>query len=141
ESGADAGALSLIREDPPDFIVVGSLGYPEGILAPGARYPITLGILGKVYRTGQLSLISATEMSGDTDYIETLPGASGQLAVPLVTGVSVSAVLLLETARPDGFNMMTASFIQSLAEHANTAITNAQLFQRLEEANQARSKF
>src|SRR5215468_9550697 len=88
ESGADAGALSLIREDPPDFIVVGSLGYPEGILAPGARYPITLGILGKVYRTGQLSLISATEMSGDTDYIETLPGASGQLAVPLVTGVS-----------------------------------------------------
>src|SRR5260221_10369575 len=37
--------------------------------------------------------------------------------------------------------MVRASFIQGLAEHANTAITNSQLFARLEEANQARSKF
>src|SRR5260221_4764627 len=37
--------------------------------------------------------------------------------------------------------MVRASFIKALAEHATTAITNAQLFARLEEANQARSKF
>src|SRR5260221_680677 len=80
-------------------------------------------------------------MGGDRDYIETMPGAKGQLAVPLFTGTTVSAVLLLESLNEDSFTMVTASFIQGLAEHANTAITNSQLFARLEEANQARSKF
>src|SRR5258708_8114629 len=80
-------------------------------------------------------------MAGDGDYIETMPGAKGQLAVPVFTGTTVSAVLLLESLNEDSFTMVTASFIQGLAEHANTAITNSQLFARLEEANQARSKF
>ncbi|HLY28965.1 MAG TPA: GAF domain-containing protein [Aggregatilineales bacterium] len=141
ESQADAGALALIHVDPPGFEIAGSIGYPEEVLKISAFYPITLGILGKVYRTTQAALISTQEMIADRDYIELLPGAKAQLAVPLITGNIVSAVLLVETVRPDTFNMMTASFIQGLAEHANTAITNSQLFARLEEANQARSKF
>jgi len=48
---------------------------------------------------------------------------------------------LLETRQHGVFNMMNMSFISALAEHANTAITNSQLFLRLEEANEARSQF
>jgi signal transduction histidine kinase len=141
ESAADAGALALVHLDPPEFEMVGSIGYPENLVTSGQFQPLTYGIMGKVYRTAQPVLITAMEMTSDRDYLEMLPGAKGQLAVPLVTGSTVSAILLLETAQPDAFTMVTASFIQGLAEHANTAITNSQLFARLEEANQARSKF
>src|SRR5258708_11045932 len=141
ESTADAGALAIVHADPLNFEIVGSIGYEENILKQGETYPITLGILGKVYRTGQASLIPGSEMAGDRDYIKTMPGAKGQLAVPLFTGTTVSAVLLLESLNEDSFTMVTASFIQGLAEHANTAITNSQLFARLEEANQARIVF
>jgi signal transduction histidine kinase len=141
ESGADAGALALVHLDPLGFEIVGSTGYPEEILQVGEYYPITLGIMGKVYRTTQPALITAVEMSSDRDYVQTLPGSKGQLAVPLVTRNIVTAVLLLETSHPDLFTMVTASFIQGLAEHANTAITNSQLFARLEEANSARTQF
>jgi signal transduction histidine kinase len=110
-------------------------------VAPGEFYPITAGIMGRVYRTGQAALVTAMEMTSDQEGIQTLPGAQCQLAVPLVTGDTVSAVLLLESLDVEAFNMMTSSFIKGLAEHANTAITNAQLFARLQEANQARSKF
>jgi signal transduction histidine kinase len=141
ESGADSGALALVRGDPPTFEVAGSIGYPESILKIGENYPVNLGIMGKVYRTGQAALITALEITSDPDYMQMLPGGKGQLAVPLVTGADVTAVLLLEAEKPETFNVVTASFIQGLAEHANTAITNSQLFMRLEEANEARSQF
>ncbi|HVO43748.1 MAG TPA: GAF domain-containing sensor histidine kinase, partial [Aggregatilineales bacterium] len=142
ESGAEAGLLALVEEEnPPEFTIAGSQGYPEGVLTPGTRASMDSGILGKVYQTGQLSLLTGHEMTLAQDYVETLPGAQAQLAVPLVTGRSVTAVLLLETTRPESFTMMTASFVQSLSEHANTAITNAQLFKRLERANEARTNF
>jgi signal transduction histidine kinase len=141
ESGADSGALALVHVDPLTFEIAGSIGYPDGVLTPSGFYPITLGIMGKVYRTGQSALVTALEMASDRDYLQTLPGAQGQLAVPLITGTTVGAVLLLESMDSDTFTMMTASFIQGLAEHANTAISNARLFARLQEANQARSKF
>jgi signal transduction histidine kinase len=141
EAGADAGALVVVHEDPLELEIAGSIGYPEETLGVGQFYPITLGVMGKVYRTGQSSLMSAAEIEGDHEYVQMFPNAKNQLAVPLFTGNKVSGILLLESGRDEAFNMMTASFIQGLAEHANTAITNAQLFTRLEAANNARSQF
>jgi signal transduction histidine kinase len=140
ESGADAGSLALVRTEPIGFEVVGSLGYPNKTFTPGEVYPIDMGVMGRVYRTGQSSLV--TELEADPDYVETLPNAVGQLAVPMITaGKGVTAVLLLETRQYGMFNMMNMNFITALAEHANTAITNAQLFQQLQQANSARTTF
>lgn len=140
ESNADAGALALVRTDPQGFEVVGSIGYPTGTFTKGEIYPIDMGVIGRVYRTGSASLV--TELDQDQDYIETLSGAVGQLAVPMITaGRGVTAVLLLETRSAGVFNMMNLSFITALAEHANTAITNSQLFTQLQQANAARTTF
>src|SRR5258708_28077754 len=95
ESTADAGALAIVHADPLNFEIVGSIGYEENILKQGESYPITLGILGKVYRTGQASLITASEMAGDRDYIETMPGAQSHLSVPLFNRTTSTPVLLL----------------------------------------------
>ncbi len=140
ESGADAGVLALIPDGVPAFEIAGSIGYPAGVYARGERYSLEYGVLGRVYRAASPTLI--TELDHDPNAFETLPGAVGQLAVPMITaGKGVTAVLLLETRSPGIFNMMNLSFISALAEHANTAITNSQLFSQLQQANAARTQF
>src|SRR5262249_45750116 len=106
ESGADAGALALVHVDPPGLEVAGSVGYPEGIFNIGETYPINLGIMGKVYRTGQAALITAMEINSDPDYMQMLPDGKGQLAVPLVTGTDVTAILILEAQKAETFNVV-----------------------------------
>ena len=141
ESHADAGALAIVRHEPRHgFEVAGSLNYAPGTFTPGEIYPIDMGVLGRVYRTGQSSLV--TNLEDDSDYIETMAGAVAQIAVPMATvGKGVTAVLLLESRQPGTFTLVSMSFITALAEHANTAITNAQLFEELQQANAARSDF
>lgn len=140
ESGADAGALAVVRHEPLGFEIVGSMHYPTGMFAAHEIYPIDIGVIGRVFRTGQPSIV--TNLADDADYIETLPGAVGQIAVPMIAGGrDVTAVLLLETLTPGAFNMMTMSFITALAEHASTAITNSRLFEQLQRANEARTQF
>lgn len=139
ESDADGGALLLVSEDHSNFVVVGSAGYPESVLKIGDIFDIQHGILGVTYREGRLVLAHAAEDKHLT-YPAILPGALNQLCVPLIAGETITGVLLLESTISHVFNEMTAEHIQALAEHANTAITNAQLFAQLEDANAMRTK-
>ena len=84
ESNADAGALAVVRHEPLGFEIVGSIGYPAGMFTPHEIYPIDLAVIGRVFRTGQPSIV--TNLDDDADYIETLPGAVGQIAVPMIAG-------------------------------------------------------
>jgi signal transduction histidine kinase len=138
ESNADAGALLLAYPETDRFMVAGSLNYPEGVMRPETSLSLADGTLGRVYQTGQPWLLAGPTME---PALALLPGARSQLAVPLVTGQDVTAVLILETLDDEGFDPRLVAQIQALAEHANTAITNAQLYTQLEEANQARTKF
>lgn len=142
ESDADAGALALVTNDPPSFHVMGCAGYPESILQTGDHFALNYGILGRVYESS-LPLLTYRKSGSDPEFdaLTILPGAVNQLCVPLITGERVTGLLLLESTVPEMFSSMTAEHIQALAEHANTAITNAQLFSRLGEANEARIKF
>ncbi|MBX3066750.1 MAG: GAF domain-containing protein, partial [Anaerolineae bacterium] len=138
EGLADAGALALAYPETSRFLIAGSLNYPEGVMQPGSGLDLNYGTPGRVYQTGHPWLLQGESMTEDAAL---LPGGQSQLAVPLITGLQVGAVLILESKQPDAFNITTLSQIQALAEHANTAITNAQLYTQLEDANQARAKF
>jgi signal transduction histidine kinase len=142
ESDADAGALFLVMEDPPGFKVVGSAGYPESVLSTGDVFTLDKGVLAKTLLTAVAELTyRKTGNDLEFDGLAVLPGSVNQLCVPLITGEQVTGALLLESTVAEMFSSMTAEHIQALAEHANTAISNAQLFARLGEANQARIKF
>lgn len=142
ESDADAGALFLVVDDPPGFKVVGSAGYPESVLSTGDVFPPDKGVLARTLQTAVAELTYRKSGSDpEFDVMALLPGSQNQLCVPLITGEQVTGALLLESTVPEMFTSMTAEHIQALAEHANTAISNAQLFARLGEANQARIKF
>lgn len=142
ESDADAGALFLVTDDPPGFRVVGSAGYPESVLSTGDLFTLDEGVLAKTLQTAVAEL-AYRKTGNDTEFdgLAVLPGSQNQLCVPLITGERVTGALLLESTVAEMFSSMTAEHIQALAEHANTAISNAQLFARLGEANSARIKF
>lgn len=139
ESEADAGLLAMITPDRSAFEIVGSAGYPERVVRTHDVVPIDEGILGYVYRAERLIVTPSKEI--DPHELALLPGSEAQIAVPMFTGDSVTGVLLLETTQPEFFSHVTAEHIQSIAEHANTAISNAQLFAQLQRANSQRSQF
>lgn len=66
------------------------------------------------------------------------PDNGARLAVPLETS-KVLGILMVEAA--DSFSEEAAKFLERLASRAATAIENAQLFQAVQDANQAKSKF
>ncbi|PJF35486.1 MAG: hypothetical protein CUN49_10315 [Candidatus Thermofonsia Clade 1 bacterium] len=139
ESGADAALLALVSQDRLRFEVVGCAGYPERIIKAGDVFPIDHGILGHAYRRNRPLLTPNSALP--IDGLRVLPEAVSQIAVPMITGESVTGVLLLETTQEGVFTQMTAEHIEGIAEHANTAIANAQLFAQLQRANMQRISF
>lgn len=142
ESGSTAGAMFIRDRERGELLIVVSYGYPPE--APFGRaqqepYPEDRGVIGRVVRTGQPSLI--TDVLIDPDYEETLPGCVAQLTVPLFSANRVIGVLILESDREGELDLLDLDFVARLAEHASPAIANAQLFSELERANEAKSEF
>ncbi|MCE7948499.1 MAG: GAF domain-containing protein [Chloroflexi bacterium CFX4] len=139
ESEADAALLALVSSDRLRFEVVGCAGYPERVVRIGDSFSIDHGILGHAYRRNRplLTPTSALPVQG----LEILPGTVSQIAVPMITGEKVTGILLLETTAEGIFSQLTAEHIEGIAEHANTAISNAQLFAQLGRANKQRIEF
>lgn len=139
ESEADAAFLALVSQDRLRFEVVGCAGYPERIVKVGDTFPIDHGILGMAYRRSRPLLTPDNKLP--IDGLTFLPSAVSQIAVPMITGDRVTGILLLETTQPNVFSQITAEHIEGIAEHANTAIANAQLFAQLQRANTQRISF
>jgi signal transduction histidine kinase len=141
KSGATAGAFFFRSRETGDLIVIASYGYPsESVLVQlGATFPEAFGVIGRVVRTAQPSLI--TDVDIDPDYVETLSGCVAQLTVPLISANQVIGVVHLESDREGELGLLDLDFVSRLAEHASPAIVNSQLFQQLELANQSKSEF
>jgi signal transduction histidine kinase len=139
ESGADAALLALVSQDRLRFEVVGCAGYPERIVKVGDTFPIDQGILGHAYRRNRPLLTPSSTLP--IDGLTILPGTVSQIAVPMITGDRVTGILLLETMQHGIFSQIAAEHIEGIAEHANTAIANAQLFAQLQRANTQRISF
>ncbi len=139
ESGADAVLLALVSQDQLHFEVVGCAGYPERVVRVGDTFPIDQGILGHAYRRNRALLTPSGTLSAEG--LAILPGAVSQIAVPMITGDKVTGVLLLETTQHGVFSQVTATHIEGIAEHANTAIANARLYAQLQRANAQRISF
>ncbi|MFQ3537129.1 MAG: GAF domain-containing protein [Aggregatilineales bacterium] len=139
EGGADAALLALVSEDRLRFEVVGCAGYPEQVVKVGDSFPIDYGILGHAYRRNRPLLTPNNTLS--LDGLTFLPGTVNQIAVPMIIRDRVTGILLLETTQPGVFQQIIAEHIEGIAEHANTAIANAQLFAQLQRANERRISF
>ncbi len=143
KSGAAAGALFILDRERGELRITASYGYPldSPFGTPGLEqwYPANKGIVGRVVRSGQPSLV--TDVSIDPDYEESLAGCVAQLTVPLFSANQVIGVIILESDQEGQLDLLDLDFVARLAEHASPAIVNAQLFQELQRANEAKSEF
>ena len=102
-------------------------------------WPLTKGVLGRVARTGEIAWVN--DISQEKDYIPKSHRTRSLLVIPVVREDEVLAVIDLESTDPDYFTSDDVTFVSRLANHAGIAIENAQLFEQVKEANQAKTEF
>ena len=95
----------------------------------GLRLPMTHGVIGRAFRTGQPQY--APEVEKDPDYVPGDPGIRSELAVPMRRGERVLGVLNLESERPQAFTPEDVLLAESLADAVALALENANLYQTI----------
>jgi len=132
-TGATAGLVAVVRDG--GLFLLAQKGYPEELEEYSRRpWPMGRGILGRVTRTGQASLVG--EVAHDPDYIQVIPSTRSQLTVPISREGRVLGAIALESPRPAAFDEDHLRFVQHLADHAAIALENARLYLQLREANE-----
>jgi signal transduction histidine kinase len=139
--GLSMGLMGIIKEkDEPGIYLLAQRGMPMEM----GRYrvdpwPLTRGIMGRVARTGEAELVN--DITQAKDYIPKTHRTRSILVAPAKREDKVIAVINLESSDTDYFTQEDLSFINILLNQAAIAIDNALLFEKVREANQAKSEF
>ncbi len=137
QSNIDAGLIGFVEEQ--GVRVMADQGYKDEVDAfkedylridhPAVIEPIETGLLK----------INVLENPDPLRIF--LKNGRSQMVLPIRRESKTIAILLLESTRPDAFDDNKASFINRLADHAAIAISNAQLYTEVQQANIAKSEF
>jgi signal transduction histidine kinase len=118
--------------------VAAASGYPDSYRPERkTRIPPDLGGLEESIRLGR----AVVRRAGSGASPGLLPQGKVVLALPIRRDKQVMGALLLESAVVDSFSPMQVEFLQRLTAHAAIAISNAQLYAEVQNANQAKSEF
>lgn len=134
-TGANAGSVGIVNREENVVELMAARNYAY----QPATLPVDKGLAGHVVRTGQPILVN--DVTQDSRYIAAAPSTQSQLSVPIKRENNVIGVLNLESSRPNAFGILQLDSAARLADHAGTAITNAQLYQEVKRANDAKSEF
>jgi signal transduction histidine kinase/DNA-binding response OmpR family regulator len=99
-------------------------GWSGGALAEG---PAGLAL-------GERRTVVATD-AGEPSFSPRAPGSRSALAVPIVSGGEVTAVLYAEADRPGGFDRSQVITLETLAEGIGILLRTAELYEALEDTN------
>lgn len=141
-SGANAGLIGIVTaEEKGAWLMLHThRGYPPQVQRLLKEpWPLDRGVIGRVAASGIPNMVP--EVSQDPDYVAILPTAHSQLTVPVARENSVIGVIMLESDRSNGFDLEALNFVVRLADHASVSIANAQLYEQVKRANQAKSEF
>ncbi|PWH13337.1 MAG: hypothetical protein DDG60_10430, partial [Anaerolineae bacterium] len=137
QSSAEAGLIGFVEEE--GVRVMAEQGYKDeidvfkkeymSIHHPAVSEPIEMGQM-------KLTFLQAPDASRLF-----LKNGLSQMVLPIRREAKTIAVLLLESTQPDSFSEDTVTFITRLADHAAIAISNAQLYSEVQQANIAKSEF
>jgi signal transduction histidine kinase len=132
-SNAEAGLIGMLEES--ELRIMAQQGY-EDILTeePVSRLPLELPALKSVIQSGQSNQVSL--VSNGAKGI--LPSAHTQIIVPIRREAQVIGLILLESTSDSQGNL---DFLNRLSDNAAIAISNAQLYNAVQRANEAKSEF
>ncbi len=118
--------IRLLDDDGFHLVTAAAFGYTEE-----AMRPITIG-QGVMGRTAEVQKpILVEDIRNLPDYVQGIPGAQCELAVPLVSKNRLVGVLNVESPRPGAFSHNDIEPLMILGRQAAIAIENAKLYDRL----------
>jgi signal transduction histidine kinase len=137
QSSAEAGFIGILQEK--GVRLMAQQGYGDS-LAIYEKESLALDhpLLVEALASGQPQRIA---LSGDENDKSFLAGARSQLVIPIRREAKVIGLFVLESTRPDQFAEEAQGFLSRLSDHAAIAISNAQLYGEVQQANIAKSEF
>lgn len=134
-----AGAIVLVDEEKRPYHIT-HRGYDEEFVAEVAD-PAQLdrGLVGRVIRSGKPHVTG--NVHEEDEYVRASFATHSQVTIPLVSKQDLIGVVAVERDELDGFNPHDVETAVRLADHAAIAIANAILYEKVQEANQAKSEF
>jgi signal transduction histidine kinase len=148
---APAGLIAMYKENRQGLLLLASRGYPAGVERYQSEpWPLTQGIVGRVVRSGEPALVY--DVTQDPDYHPIQPATRSQVSVPIkhdpIEGSGsgrgeeqVTGVISLESPEIGAFDERDLDFVRRLADHAAIAIENARLYEKVRDADEAKSEF
>jgi len=137
QSSAEAGLIGILQEK--GVRLMAQQGYGESLAAyEKAALPLDHPVLVEALASGQPHQIM---LGSDEKEKSFLNGARSQLVIPIRREAKVIGLFVLESTQPDQFAEQAQSFLSRLSDHAAIAISNAQLYDEVQQANVAKSEF
>ena len=134
QTKAEAGVMGIVVDKQVE--VLASQGYSyEASAANSILLPDEFPALQKACHHGKLAYIA------NTDGVGLLARTHSQIAVPIRRESQSMAVILLESTQPNYWDKETLSFLERLSTHAAIAVANAQLYEMVQSANEAKTEF
>ncbi len=134
-TNATAGSVGLVNREMNAVELIAAREYTY----QPASLPLDRGLAGAVAKSGQPILVN--DVTTDARYVAGSPTTQSQMSVPIKREREVIGVMSLESSKPNAFGILQLDTATRLADHAATAIINAQLYQEVKRANDAKSEF
>ncbi len=134
---SDAGLIGLLHEDKVRILADEGFG---PALAPYRENGLPLDWVG-LRRALDAMAVQRLSAAHAPPGFALREESQTQVVVPIVRENQVLAVLVLESASPQAYDEEMLRFLARLVEHAAIAITNAQLYEAVQEANRTKSEF
>ncbi|MEP7189684.1 MAG: GAF domain-containing protein, partial [Roseiflexaceae bacterium] len=130
--GYDHVELYTVEEDAEVLKLAARAGtfLPNAI---GYRQPLSQGLLGRAYRTGRTIQVDDVLADSEDLVADTIETRS-EVCVPIVASGRVLAVLNLESRQVGAFTQEGVAVLETAADVLASAIENARLYQRAQEA-------
>lgn len=126
-------ATVLFESDVRDQLeVMAHLGASGHITRRGKLWPVSAGVVGRCYRSGELQFVA--DVRADREYATVNAAIVAELAVPIRFRGQVFGVINLETDNAARFDASHRLLMRTLADQIGGAIHLARMKQRLEQS-------
>lgn len=133
QSKAEAGLIGMLVDE--KLHVMAEQGYGDlSDRLKGGLLPLDMNTVKTAVNTAQPQQVS---LQGNAEG-SILPGAHTQFVIPIRREADVIGLLLLESSSD---SQQDIAFLSRLSDHAAIAISNAQLYEEVQQANEAKSEF
>jgi HD-GYP domain-containing protein (c-di-GMP phosphodiesterase class II)/HAMP domain-containing protein len=130
--GVKRCSIMLVDPRKNEFLIQNAKGLDVGLLPTSRRVPITQGIAGKVFATGESILINDLSNT-ETQILENAQVVRSSICVPVKCNEEVIGIISASNKiSGDPFTNNDLNLLETLASQAGIAIKNARLYQDLD---------